>query len=306
MAFSLSGANVTRTTTEVVRDSQTYEFSFDLDFTPAGEQTYVVSGSITSANGDTIRFDPPSIGTLVYDPGGSFTYTVRESEVQDATSTSFVATDGVDTSTVTMNFALCFAAGTLIATPAGERRVERLAIGDAVTTADGRAVPVRWIGITRAAPYRNPADRLAPVAIAPGALGAGVPHTPLVVTADHGIVVDGHVVNASVLVGAPGIVFLPWQAFPGGITYYHIETDAHEVVLANGAPAETYVDYVGRRAFDNHAEYLARYGAERTIAEMDRPRISARRQLPPPLAARFGLPAEPPLFGAGFEELAAA
>ncbi len=47
--------------------------------------------------------------------------------------------------------------------------------------------------------------------------------------------------------------------------------------------------YVGRGSFDNHAEYLALHGAERIIAEMPRPRISARRQLPAALAARFGI-----------------
>ncbi|HEV7457177.1 MAG TPA: hypothetical protein VGN96_10400, partial [Roseococcus sp.] len=71
-----------------------------------------------------------------------------------------------------------------------------------------------------------------------------------------------------------------------------------EVVLANGAPAETFVDYVTRRHFDNYQEYLDLYGAERLIGEMPRPRVSAQRMLPDRLRARLGLPS----FGA---ELAA-
>lgn len=41
---------------------------------------------------------------------------------------------------------ICFAAGTLIATPKGDARVEDLVIGTLVMTVDGRAVPVKWIG----------------------------------------------------------------------------------------------------------------------------------------------------------------
>jgi Ca2+-binding RTX toxin-like protein len=42
----------------------------------------------------------------------------------------------------------CFLAGTLIATPSGERAIETLRIGDLVLTADGRAVPILFTGRT--------------------------------------------------------------------------------------------------------------------------------------------------------------
>ncbi|MEM6464441.1 MAG: right-handed parallel beta-helix repeat-containing protein, partial [Pseudomonadota bacterium] len=50
---------------------------------------------------------------------------------------------GIDAGAVEL---ICFARGTAIATPDGERRVEHLRIGDRVLTGDGRAVPARWIG----------------------------------------------------------------------------------------------------------------------------------------------------------------
>ena len=59
------------------------------------------------------------------------------------------------------------------------------------------------------------------------------------------------------------------------------------MILANGTPAETYVDYVGRRAFDNYAEYIGLFGAERVIDEMPLPRISASRLVPPAIRARL-------------------
>ncbi|MEY8842593.1 hypothetical protein AB9K41_26480, partial [Cribrihabitans sp. XS_ASV171] len=69
--------------------------------------------------------------------------------------------------------------------------------------------------------------------------------------------------------------------------YYHVETEDHDVILANGAPAETYVDYIQRRAFDNYAEYLELYDEERTIPEMPLPRISAARLVPGGIRARL-------------------
>ena len=174
---------------------------------------------------------------------------------------------------------LCFVGGTMIATPRGERLVEDLEIGDLVTTADGRAVPVKWIGrqhITRPVNIAHDA-RLAPVCIAAGTLGN---HSDLYVSADHGMAVDGLVINASALVNGTTIRFVPTSEIPAEFTYYHIETEAHGVILANGAASETFIDAAGRAAFDNHQDYLDLYGTERLITEMNRPRISSQRLVP--------------------------
>ena len=68
------------------------------------------------------------------------------------------------------------------------------------------------------------------------------------------------------------------------------------MILANGAPSETDLDIPGRKCFDNYAEYLALYGAERIIPEMDRPRIASRRLLPDAIRARLGIVDEMPAF----------
>ena len=73
------------------------------------------------------------------------------------------------------------------------------------------------------------------------------------------------------------------------VVYYHIETEGHRVVLANGAPAEPFVDYVTRRLLDNYAEFEALYGTEETVEEMELRRVSAVRQMPAELRERFGL-----------------
>ncbi|ASP22312.1 Hint domain protein [Antarctobacter heliothermus] len=186
-----------------------------------------------------------------------------------------VADLGSDTSP----FTLCFAEGTRIATPTGESAVEALAIGDAVLNAAGNPVSVRWIG-RQTVQSRFAGPKTAMVRICAGALGGNLPYSDLTVTADHGMILDGLVINASALVDGDGIDFVPLAEMPDSFTVYHIETESHDVILANGAPSETFIDYRGRRAFDNFDEYLDLYGAERIIPEMHRPRISSARLLP--------------------------
>ena len=190
--------------------------------------------------------------------------------------------------TNTADFTVCFAAGSRIATPRGEAVVEALKIGDRVLTADGKAVPVKWIGRqTVHTLFAGP--RTQPVRIRAGALGDGLPHADLTVTGDHGMIVDGLVINAAALVNGTTIDWVPTAELPEQVVYYHIETEAHDVILANGAPSETFIDYAGRTAFDNYAEYVALYGAERIIPEMSTPRISSQRLLPDAIRARLGI-----------------
>ncbi len=180
----------------------------------------------------------------------------------------------------------CFLAGTRIATPGGEVAVEDLATGDTVLTADGRAVPVRWIGRqTILKRFYGPAAQ--PVRIRAGAFAPGVPHSDLNVTAEHGMILDELVVNAGALVDGVSVVWVPLTEVPDRYTVYHIETELHDVILANGAAAETFVDYAGRQRFDNYAEFVALCGTEPVIAESPLPRISAARHLPAALRERL-------------------
>jgi hypothetical protein len=78
----------------------------------------------------------PKDGTLYF--GGN--YTGEHFQLTQLTVGSTVVTD------ITLVDGPCFATGTLIHTPHGERRVETLRIGDLVTTLRGAAKPVRWIG----------------------------------------------------------------------------------------------------------------------------------------------------------------
>jgi len=157
--------------------------------------------------------------------------------------------------------------------------VETLAIGDPVLTVDGGLASVRWIGMQAVSPIFATPQRDYPVRIQAGALAAGVPHRDLFVSGEHALFINGLLINASALVNGTTITRV---ADMGRDTfrYYHIETDAHDLILAEGAPAETFVDYVDRQRFHNHADYAALYEEERHIEELPIPRISTARLVP--------------------------
>jgi len=172
---------------------------------------------------------------------------------------------------------LCFAAGTLIATPDGKVAIETLSPGDLVRTQDGRNVPVLWLGVQTidAAQARDP--RHAPVQIARRAFGSH-PTRDLVVTADHAIALDGSLYNASALVGLRGVTWVRVQSR----VFYHVECEAHEILLANGTPSESFCDVAGRASFENHAQVR-----DRVIPEMPLRRITTQRLLPRHLRAHL-------------------
>lgn len=274
----------------------TYDFNDGGTFTFTGDFNFV-TGSTGNAFSDTSSTAPP--GSLVVNASdGTFTYTVTAAQIIASSGLSHTITiDGLsdsfdsDEDTINFTFILCFAKGTAIAVPGGETAVEALQIGDMVITADGREVPVKWVGHVSINPMFNPAERLEPVRIAKGAFGANTPHTDLIVTADHGMVVDDMVINASALINGASIDWHPWKAIGQSLTYYHVETDAHDVIIANGATSETYLDIPDRQSFDNYAEYVALYGAERAIPETPMPRITNARLLPDTLRTRLGIDA---------------
>jgi hypothetical protein len=208
---------------------------------------------------------------------------------QDGTTQTIVPSSG--TTNVYQSQAaayLCFAAGTQIATPTGERAVEALQIGDHVLTAEGRAVSVKWVGRQSVKTRFGTAERLAPVRIRAGALSDGLPHSDLTVTADHGMLVRGVICHAGALVNGTTITRVPLAEMGEVYTVFHIETEAHEIILANGAPAETFIDNVSRRVFDNFAEFEALYGDVPEMEELPLPRAMNARQVPAGIVARLG------------------
>ena len=153
------------------------------------------------------------------------------------------------------DMAVCFAAGTQIATPKGPVPVQDLRAGDDVVTFAGVTRQVQWVGhrhVHRVALQRNP--NLAPVIIAKGALGDDIPHTDLTVSRHHRVLVSSKIAHrmfgaSAVLVSAHALTPLPGVRVDheaSEVTYYHILLEDHDVLVANGAPAESL--YLGTQA----------------------------------------------------------
>jgi T5SS/PEP-CTERM-associated repeat protein len=156
---------------------------------------------------------------------------------------SFAVTN--DGSNTTIEIA-CFATGTGIATTAGRKPVETLAVGDHVPTSSGRLARITWIGHRTLdfARHARPWDVM-PVRVRAGALGEGVPLRDLVLSPDHAVLLDGALIPVRHLVNGASIV----QETRQRITYWHVELDRHDALLAEGAPCESYLDTGNRAAF---------------------------------------------------------
>lgn len=155
----------------------------------------------------------------------------------------------IDASSIT---APCFAAGTLIRTTRGEVAVEALREGDVVVLAEGGLAPVRWVGRRGVDLVRHHwPDRVRPILVRAGALAEGVPARDLRLSPEHALALDGVLVPAGLLANGRSIL---QEHDATRITYYHVELPAHAVLLAEGTPAESYLDLGNRRMFENGEE----------------------------------------------------
>ena len=139
----------------------------------------------------------------------------------------------------------CFVAGTMILTPDGERPVEELREGDEVVTSNNSVRRILWVGGRRFHPSafdRNPEIR--PIRIAAGAIGNA---RDLIVSPQHRILISG--AHAEILFGEKEVL-VPAKGLLNGdrvhfsslgeeVTYFHILLEEHDIVMANGVPAES-------------------------------------------------------------------
>jgi hypothetical protein len=74
-----------------------------------------------------------------------------------------------------------------------------------------------------------------------------MPHRDLVLSPDHSVFVDDVLIPIKHLLNGQSIV----QEQVDTITYFHIELGEHDILLADGMHAESYLEDGARGAFDN-------------------------------------------------------
>lgn len=168
--------------------------------------------------------------------------------------TGEITFDGVTPSLSSLGSNACFAEGTRIATTRGDVPVEDLAKGDTVLLHGGGTAPVVWIGHRTIEPGRHARpDAVQPVLIDAHAIADNVPARDLVVSPDHAFYFNGALIPAKALVNGMTIR----QVERRSVTYYHVELPAHAILLAEGMPAESYLDTGNRQGFENGGGAIA-------------------------------------------------
>jgi hypothetical protein len=170
----------------------------------------------------------------------------------------FVATTAGPSGTdIYLSDIACYCRGTQILTDKGEVAVEDLAIGDAVATVSGQARPIKWIG-RRSYGGRFIMGRkdILPICFKAGSLGEGLPRRDLFISPHHAMYLEGVLIEARDLVNGVSIVQAEQVE---EVEYFHIELDSHDVIIAEGAALESFLDDDSRAMFHNAHEYSALY-----------------------------------------------
>ena len=147
---------------------------------------------------------------------------------------------------------VCYATGTAIrvwrnGAPA-EAAVEDLVVGDPAVTASGAHRPIRWLG-SRTLDCRRHLQpgAVLPVRIAAHAFGTGKPARDLYVSPEHSLcvdVIDSVLIPAGKLINGSTIAQVEVET----VTYWHVELDSHDILLAENMPAESFLEMGANRA----------------------------------------------------------
>jgi microcystin-dependent protein len=200
---------------------------------------------------------------LVYTPAANTAGDVTVFTISDASAVNPVP---VSDSTTQVTDMPCYARGSRILTERGEVAVEDLCVGDLVVTAAGPSRPIRWIGHRKVDCLRHPQPRAVwPYRVRAGAFGEGAPLRDLWLSPEHCVALEGALIPIRALANGVSVA----QVACAEIEYWHIELDAHAVLLAEGLPAESYLDTGNRPSFvnggafvDAHPDFRPRHWAE--------------------------------------------
>lgn len=178
-------------------------------------------------------------------------YTPVSYKSGDGLSAILQALDKSKYSPTIANLNVCYLAGTLIATPTGQKPVETLQPGDLVLTRNNGPQPLVWAGsswVRQDVLKQHPEKH--PIRIKAGALGGGLPRRDVDLSPQHRVMVSDptgreYMISARHLLraGVPGVCLRPDTT---EFLLVHIACADHQILLAEGAPMESF--YTGKMA----------------------------------------------------------
>lgn len=148
-------------------------------------------------------------------------------------------------------YPVCFVKGTLITTSRGLVEIENLIVGDSVQGSSGWRT-VKWIGWHHydASSFLTEENktRIAPICIRAHAIADNVPNNDLLISPWHHLLVDGKLVRAGSLVNG---ITITQETHVTEVSYYHVELDQFDVIMAHGIYSESWADGGNRSFFQN-------------------------------------------------------
>jgi collagen type I alpha len=234
-----TGATTIGGTSEIVvmhslATAQTVVFNGSAGYLQLSLPSYAKATVTNFSHGDQIALNGVNPAAVVF-AGGTLSFGIGSFPLSLGGPGTVTATTDGGGAIVTVS---CFRAGTRIATVHGDVAVETLAIGDRVVLADGEALSIEWIGHRHIDCTRHPRPQSVwPVCIKAGAFGNGLPRRDLYLSPDHAVYIHGVLIPVRYLINNETIV----QVLVRDVTYYHVQLERHDVLLAEGLPAESYL-----------------------------------------------------------------
>ncbi len=261
-SFTYRASHLDTTETQyIVINGIDVAFSDDLrTYESASEITYDDDGGISNAN---TRISNEALAYYVFDldyleetyPDGDWSDGITSIEASASLQTTSETRFQLEVDFNDIALITCFSAGTLIQCRQGQVRVEDLTVQDEVKIHSGAFKKIQWVGRSKiGAEQIKRQPKLQPIKIEAGALGRNLPTRDLWVSRQHRMMVSSSVAervtgSQDVLVAAIKLTELPGIYIDDtcqDVEYFHIALEGHEIVYADGAPAESF--YLGQCA----------------------------------------------------------
>lgn len=239
--------------------------TIELENTTEAISGYIISGSGTSrtitligADGQNVASYSVTIANGANVPVGVYNNSVNSQDL---------ATNPLKITYANGNtyIGACFLAGSMIRTTSGEVAVEDIHIGDEVIAFDWRSNadvvrPVVWVGKTHVNIRHGMPDDEAgwPVRVLKDAIADGVPYKDMLITAEHCLFFKDRFVPVRMLVNGISIFY---DKSISSYDYYHVETEQHSVITADGMLTESYLDTGNRSSFRQEGKIATLRGA---------------------------------------------